>query len=109
MQSIPILPLTVVAIAVLTAQRFGTLGGTQAAAAGNALGVIRTDAVIDEAVTIDVLGTATVDAGGTFAVGAELEVDANGKAVVKTAGVTVARAVTAGVDGNTAEVLLIQN
>lgn len=108
-QSISVLALTVTLAASLSARRFVGHDGNYASAAGNTLGVTRTEGVTGDAVAADVIGTAVVAAGGTFAKGAEIEVGADGKAVVQSAGVTVARALEAGVDGQDVEVLLIQN
>ncbi|WP_027670082.1 capsid cement protein [Rheinheimera baltica] len=110
MQKISLLTLTVIATAALTAERFVTGAGVTSTAAGNSLGVTRSDAAVGEAAPVDVIGTAVVVAGGAVAVDGLVEVGADGKAVAKTAGVTVGRALTAAaVDGDRIEVLLIPN
>lgn len=110
MQRKSILTLTAVAAAAVVAETFGTLTGATATAAGNAQGVFRTDAATGERVPLDCLGTAVVTAGGAFSAGDELEVGAGGKAVVQSAGVTVARALEdAAADGDRVEVFLIPN
>ena len=110
MQSTSLLALTVLATAAITAERFVTGAGATAAAAGNCLGVARSDAKIGEHTPVDVLGTAIVVAGGPIAADGLIQVGANGKAVAKAAGATVARALTAATaDGDRIEVFLIPN
>lgn len=110
MQMKPILTLTVVAAAAVTAERFGTLAGATATAAGQASGVFRTDGSEGDHVGLDVHGTAVVVAGEAIDVDEEIEVGADGKAAAHDAGVVVARAVTAATgDGDRIEVLLIPN
>lgn len=109
-QSIPLLTVPVTATAALTANRFVDGAGTVATAAARALGVTRSDAAIGEKAPVDVLGTTVVEASAAIAVDAAIEVAANGKAVTKAAGVTVARALqAAGAAGDLIEVLLIAN
>lgn len=110
MQSISILSLSTTANGAVSEKTFVGHGGATATAAGNTLGVAKFDAADTEGLTVDVLGTAIVTAGGAFSAGAELEVGSNGKAVVQSAGVTVARALQAATaDGESVEVLLMQN
>ena len=109
-QSISVLALSLLASGALTNRRFVTAGGAPAPAAGNAVGVSRTDASDGEAVTVDVLGTAEVVAGGAIANGTAVEVGADGKAVALAAGVVVGRALeAAAADGDVIEVLLVSN
>lgn len=109
-QKIALLQLTAVATAVLTAERFIGANGTVATAAGNALGVTCTDAKIGDHVGYDALGTTIVTASAPIVKDALLEVAAGGKAVTKTTGVAVARALqAAGADGDRIEVVLIPN
>lgn len=108
-QNISILSLPVVATAALTARRFVTATGAIASAGGNALGVVRHDASVGEAATVDTIGTAKVEAGGAISAGAAVEVGVTGKAAASDEGVTVARALeAAAADGDVIEVLLIQ-
>ena len=110
MQSISLLKLTVVAAAAVTAERFGTLTGAVATAAGNAAGVFASDGEAGDHVPLDALGTAVVTAGGAVAAGAAVEVGADGKAVTIAAGVPVGRALTAAAaDGDRIEIMLIPN
>lgn len=107
---ISILTLSFLATAALTAERFITAGGAVATAAGRAVGVACTSAAIGDRVATDVLGTTVVVAGGAIALDAAIEVGAAGKAVTKSAGVTVARALqAAAADGDRIQVLLIPN
>lgn len=111
-QSISLLALTVSAAAALTAHRFVGHDGDLAGAGANALGVTRTDAALDEQVAVDVIGTAQVESGGALAAGALVESDASGRAITKSAGVTVARlapGASAAGAGELVEVILIAN
>lgn len=111
-QSISLLALAVVATAALTSRRFVTGGGAVATAAGNALGVARSDGAIGDRVPVDVIGTAVVEASAAIAANAAIEVAADGKAVTATTGEVVARAApgaTAAAAGDFLEVILITN
>lgn len=108
--STPVLTLTVAATATLVANRFVTALGAQTGAAGNALGVARSAAVSGERISVDALGTATVEAGAAISAGALVEADSVGRAVTKSAGVTLGRALEAAAGaGSLIEVLLIPN
>jgi len=105
-----ILALTVILTAAVSQYRFINIGGAQSTAAAESLGVSRTDGEIGDAIAADVIGTTAVTAGAAIAKGAAIEVGADGKAVTKAAGVTVARAMeAAAVDGDLIEVTLIAN
>lgn len=111
-QNTALLTLSVKAIAALTALRFVSPTGAVATAAGNAVGVTRSDAAVGELAPVDVLGTAQVTAGGAIAAGAAIEVGTGGKAVTASTGKVVARAApgeTAAADGDVLEVILIPN
>lgn len=111
-QFFSVLNMTVTAVGALTAHRFVGHTGSQAAAAGNALGVARTDAAIGELCPVDVIGTAIVEAGGAIAAGAAVQVDASGRAVTLAAGEKVGRLAPGAVAtqaGDMIEVLLIAN
>ncbi len=109
MQSIPLLSLTAIAVAAIPAHRFVGWNNQLAAAQAASRGVSRFDAAPDDALTVDVIGTSLVEAGEAIPVGAAIEVGANGVAMVKAAGITVARALEAAVvPGQVFEVLLIQ-
>lgn len=73
----------------------------QCAAAEKALGVLQDDAAIggDCVVLMGPL-VVPVTGGGVIAIGAEVEVDADGAVVTLAAGVAVGLALTAGTDGN---------
>ena len=60
-------------------------------------------------VTVDVVGTTIVEAGGTIAKGALIETNASGQAITRAAGPIIARALSAAVAGQRMEVLLITN
>lgn len=111
-QSVSLLTLAIAATGVITAQRFVTGAGVTATAAGNAIGVSRSDAAIGEQFPADVLGTTLVTAGGPIAANAAVEVGANGKAVTLAAGKAVGRLApgsSALADGDVVEVILIPN
>lgn len=109
-QSIPLLTLSKIASGVIAAERFTTYAGAQAGAAANTQGVARSAASIGEAYPVDVIGTATVESGAAVANGAAIETDASGRAITRTSGPTVARALQAATAaGQRIEVLLIPN
>lgn len=109
-QKIQTLTLTLFAAVAITAERFVTATGQVATAAGNASGVAESDAAIGAPFPVISLGTAIVTAGGAIAKGARVEVGAGGKAVTRTAGITVGEALEAAdADGDRIEVRLIPN
>lgn len=109
-QKITLLNLSLLAAAAITAERFIDHGGNVATAAGNAAGVAETAGAIGDLISTTVLGTAIVTAGGAIAKGAAVEVGATGKAVTKSAGIAVGRALqAAAADGDRIEVFLIPN
>lgn len=110
-QAISLLPLTIVASATLVADRFITAAGGVPAADVNVLGVVRQAAVSGDRVTVDVLGTAIIEAGAAISAGATLKTDASGRAITwATAGAKVALALqSASGAGQFIEVLLIPN
>lgn len=109
-QSIPAQTLSVKSTGAITKRRFVTAAGAQAGAAANTLGVSRYSVVAGEEVPVDNLGTTEVEAGGAIAAGAAIQTDANGKAILKAAGPTVARSLeAAAADGDIIEVVLIPN
>lgn len=107
-QSRPVLTLAVAAGALTAAERFVTKAGAYPAAAARAFGCARSaPAAIGDSHPVDVMGTAIATAGAAFADGAELELDATGRVVTKSAGVRVAIALAAaGAAGDRIEVLL---
>lgn len=110
--NIALLTLTVAAAAALTARRFVSPTGAVATAASNALGVARSDAAIGQDTPVDVLGTAIVESEAAIAAGSLVQVGATGKAVIKSAGVTVGRLAPGSVStapGQLVEVILIPN
>lgn len=111
-QSLPLLKLTLTATAAIVANRFVTGAGAQTGAAGNALGVAETAAAIGEKLPVDVIGTAIVEAGAAIAANALVEADASGRAVTKSAGVTLGRLApgeSAAAAGQLIEVILAFN
>jgi hypothetical protein len=110
--SIPKLTLGVVATAALTQYRGATVLGAVPAAGANALGIATTGGAIGERVPVAVLGTALAEAGAAISAGAALELDASGRVVTRSTGVTVGRmapGMTAAAAGDVVEVVLIPN
>lgn len=107
----PVLTLSVKAIGVITANRFVTAAGAVAGADANTFGAAIAAAAIGEMVPVDVLGTATVEAGAAVTAGATVKSDATGRAITwVTAGAKVGLALeTASAAGVMIEVLLISN
>jgi hypothetical protein len=104
----PLYTLTLKATGTVTKQRFVEVTGVHATAAAKAIGVSRVDAVTGDNFGAHTLGTAIVESGGAIAIGAAVEVGANGKAVTNAVGVKVGRALTAAsADGDLIEVYLI--
>lgn len=100
----------VVAAASITQGQAVTAAGAVATAAGNAVGVAELDAASGARVPVTVLGTGIAIAGAAITAGAALEVGSTGRLVTRSAGVTVARALTgAAANGDQIEVLLIPN
>lgn len=110
-QSIALLALTVAAAGTIAANRFVKPDGTQAGADANALGASRTAAVSGEKLTVDVLGTTTVEAGAAIAAGATVKSDSQGRAITwATSGARLGIALeAAGAAGQFIEILLIPN
>jgi hypothetical protein len=106
----PLLTLSVIATVALTQARAVTGLGAVPAAAARCLGIARTNAAIGERVPVDVDGTSIAESGAAIAIDAALELDASGRVITKSAGVTIGRALsTASAAGQMVEVLLIAN
>jgi len=100
----------VTAAVVITQGQAVTAAGAVATAAGNAVGVAEINGAIGERVAVTVLGTGIAIAGAAVTAGVALEVGTTGRLVTRTAGVTVARALTAAAaNGDELEVLWIPN
>lgn len=85
----------------------GTGGALVAAtAAGTACGVLQTPGIAGEPCKVMVTGVSFVALGGTVAPGDEVEVDAAGKAVKKSAGVSCGICLVGGDAGMTGSILL---
>lgn len=111
-QSYPVLTLTVLAAGgTIPANRMVTPTGTLAGANDNTLGVNRASTASGDAMSVDVLGTAVVEVGGTCTVGGTLESDSSGRVVDwSTSGAKIAIALQgATTAGDFIEVLLIPN
>lgn len=108
-QKSPILTLTMLALAAITAGRFMDATGAVASTGGSSIGVSVTDAANGDAFSVDALGTSVVELGGTVALGDSVEVGAAGVGITFSSGDIVATALQAGVAGEFIEVLLIPN
>lgn len=113
-QNIALLTLTVTATGAVSARRFVGFDGAQVDTAGAlALGVARFDAIADDDLSLDVIGTTVVESGGAIDVGDALASDAQGRAIEKPAEgtpVVLAYALdTASAAGEFIEVLLVRS
>ncbi len=72
---------TIVATGPGVQKRFVSYAGKQAGAADLVLGVAMTDAVVNQPLTLHVLGVAAVESGGAVAAGAPVIPDAQGRGV----------------------------
>ena len=88
-QKKPILTITRVATAVITAFQAVTAAGAVAAAGADAVGFATHNAATGETIAVDVLGTTTAIAGAALAAGARVQVGAGGKVVAHTTGVSM--------------------
>lgn len=79
----------------ITSKRFVTRGGAQAGAGVTVAGVAGDDAAIGEMVPVKGRGWLVVEAGAAVAVDADLQSDANGRAITLAGGVSVGRALDA--------------
>jgi hypothetical protein len=109
-QNHSLLALSIVAAAAISANTFVTAAGAVATAAGNAVGVARSDAASGALIPVDVAGTAQVIASAAIAKGASVEVASGGKAATKDSGIAVGIALEAATAaGQLIEVLLVPN
>lgn len=104
----PILTLSVVSAAAIVAERFVTKAGGTPAAAAKGFGVARAAAdAAGQVVPVDVLGTAICSAGAAIADDADLELNASGQVITRSAGVKVGKALQAAAAvGDRIEILL---
>jgi hypothetical protein len=95
----------------VSSNRFVTPAGAQAGADANTLGATRSAGVSGERVTVDVIGTAIIEAGAAVAAGATVKSDASGRAITwATSGAKVGLAREAATAaGQMIEVLLMPN
>jgi hypothetical protein len=109
--SINILALSRTLTGTVSACRFLTPAGTVAGADANTIGVARSAGVSGDLITVDVLGTAMVEAGAAISAGATVKSDSSGRAIPwATSGAKVGLALTAAsAMGDLIEVLLIPN
>ncbi len=106
MPTIPVLTLSAVATGAIAAHRFVDFTDAQAALNEANKGAARHAAAIGEQVAVDAQGVVLVEAGAAVALGAEVQSDANGKAITLAAGVASGRALdAAAADGDLIRVL----
>jgi len=102
----PILVISMTAAADLTRNRFIGANGDVCAAAALAAGTVEYDVAAGEQATVNAQGLIIVEAAGAVAVGAQVESDANGKAVTLSAGIANGLALdAAAADGDLIRVL----
>ena len=82
-----LLAVTIAAAVALSRFRFADYSGNMASAGERVLGVPTTDFSAGEQASVATHGEILVEAGAAIAAGAEVESDANGRAVTKTTGV----------------------
>ncbi len=83
----PILVLSITAAAALTQRRFIGMDGDVCGAGAKALGAAEFNADAGDQASVNVAGLILVEAGGAITAGAEVESDADGKAIAQSAGV----------------------
>lgn len=109
--NIALLTLSVIASAVVAADRFVTTAGAYPTAGGLPLGLTRSDGAIGDPIPVDVLGTGIATAGAAIAADAPLMVTATGKVITHDGDGDkhcVGRALeAAAADGSQLEILLI--
>lgn len=109
-QSTPILTLPIIASGAVAVHRFVTPVGAQAGDGVNTIGASAVAAASGEAFAVDHLGTTVIEAGAAFSKGDAIQSNADGKAILKAAGVAVARALQDSTGaGDYVEVTLIPN
>ncbi len=107
--NIGVCPITIDITGIVQPETFVGVNGAEAAAAANALGVAPNYAE-NEPGTVDTLGLVTVKVQAAIAAGALVEVGTSGRAVTRTAGVIVARAIDAAANADERiRVVLIPN
>lgn len=103
----PVATTTVVAVSNMEKHYFVGYDGDICGAAAKALGVNQVTVEAGEDMPVTYLGIMPVVAGGTVALGAEVESDASGKAVTLAAGASNGRALdAAAADGDLIRVVL---
>lgn len=108
--SVNIMTLSVVAAATITQFRGVTAAGAVPAAGANVLGFAAHGGDTGARIPVVTLGTAIAESGAAITAGALVEVDDQGRAIPRTSGAIVGRALTAaGGAGEQVEVLLIPN
>ncbi len=110
-QNISLLSLALTLSATVSANRLVTFAGAHVGAGANSYGVSRSSGVSGDKITIDVLGTAVIEAGAAVTAGDTIKSDATGRAITwATSGAKVGQALQAATAaGQMIEVLLIPN
>lgn len=103
---------TVLLLGTVTANRFVNTASQQAGAGDNAYGVADSSGVIDDAISVSVIGTAVIEVGAAISAGALVESDASGRAITRTTGAILGRLApdeSAAAAGEFIEIILITN
>lgn len=103
---IPILTLSILAAAAIAVRQAVGYDGEPAAAGEAMFGLATSDAETGDMLAADVLGTGIALAGANVTVGQPLQVGSAGRLIPVASGTQVARALTAGGNGDAIEVLL---
>jgi hypothetical protein len=98
--SIPILTLSALASAAVTAMRWVNHSGAPANASDLLKGVARTAAASGDVFPIDILGVVRIEAGGAVSAGARVGSDSVGRAVVVTPGTLKTATIAGGAAGD---------
>ncbi|WP_428243004.1 DUF2190 family protein [Gynuella sp.] len=84
----PILVMSITALSDIAQRRFVGLGGDVCAAGAKALGATEFEVAAGEQASVNAIGAILIEAAGAISAGAEVESDANGKAVTLSAGIS---------------------
>ena len=87
-----LLAVTIAAASALSRQRFVNFAGAVPAAGERVLGVANTDYGVGEQAGVNARGELLIEAGAAITAGAEVQTDAQGRAVPKTTGVVAGEA-----------------
>jgi len=108
--NISILPLSIKAVGEVSTMHFVNYSGGLAGDGDNTIGVCSVPGDDGEMITVDAVGVITVEAGGVVTAGGLIQSNADGKAVDRTTGAIVGRALDAAdLEGDRVRVMLFTN